>query len=341
MSDVEPNRRWNTPPTIRGRGADARLAIAADVERRRQNRQLQLGAPPERFAGDPVAFKPGGRVSSGPCRHCRRPNYRARTGSCGRRDCPGYIDLWLGDVRERITINLAHYGGDVYMTTVTAPSMPWDTSACDHDPGQKCSGRIGCRVEPGAAFQWNSTADSRFTGLHRAAYQRVYRQFGPGALRRLVLAPEPQRRGLIHWHIVLGASTGLERAAARAYIEALRAKAPANGFGFVDRNVRAVNAGRAASYVAKYLAKPSEAAAGLRELVMAGEAPRRAVHVDRRLTIETRCTARVLRTRRALYMAIGITVACTEVEGLYELTLTFGIEDCSPDVGSTLPLVPA
>jgi len=71
-------------------------------------------------------------------------------------------------------------------------------------------------------------------------------------------------------------------------------------------------AGRAACYLSKYLS--AEAKSGVRELVVSGQAPRRAVYVATRLTMRTRCTMRNLRTRRYAYMVDRVRLPMPEVE---------------------------
>lgn len=288
-----------------------------------RQRQLSMSDPPERAPRPHKTVHRPPRVPTGVCRFCGRSTYRSLGTSCGRRACPGYIELWLGDVRARIFENLIAYRGQVVMTTVTAPALPWDTFRCTHAPGVKCSGTHGCRVDADVAWEWNRTADGRMSALHRSAQQVVRRKHGPGVLRRLVLAPEPQRRGVIHWHVVLGCATAAERAAATTYVHAMHSLARRHGYGFVDRKLRPSHAVQAANYVSKYLTKGSEAANGLRTLVVEGQAPARAVHVDRRLTVETRCTMRVLRLRRLVYCVMGVRLSCPEAETVGTLLLTF------------------
>src|SRR2546421_569687 len=101
----------------------------------------------------------------GLCAACGRRKYTAAR-TCRRRSCPGYVDTWLGDCRIRLLENLASFGGDVVMTTITAPSLPW-SSACDGLGEHKHTGDLGCQVEPGVAQRFNLDADRRQSRLHK------------------------------------------------------------------------------------------------------------------------------------------------------------------------------
>jgi hypothetical protein len=250
------------------------------------------------------------------CSACKRPNPEGI--SCKRRDCPEYVDVWLGDQRKRLITNLSQYEGPVTMTTITAPGadrLPWDDERCAalgdhrHDP------RCGCAVRPELARIWNESAPERMSGLHQAAATRVRRELGSGALHMLARAPELQARGVIHYHVVLGYG-GIHRQAAELYVQALAELAPWWGFGFVDRKLKASEGYRAAGYIAKYVTKGERAASGLREMLVRRVAPARAVYVATRLTVQTRCTMRTLRGKRWLHHLLDRTPGDRET---YEL----------------------
>ncbi len=247
------------------------------------------------------------RAARGRCPHCGRrlPPAPCR---CSRRDCPGYVDLWLGDQRVRVLENVLSYDGPVAVLTITGPGveyLPWS----EHEPGL---------ADPERTRAWNITGGERYSALHARAYQRVYREHGPGKLRRLAVVPELQKRGVLHWHVILGYSFK-HRAAAQDYARHVRDLAPEVVYGFVDRlpaRPMFEHAGKAAAYAAKYLTKEGDGH-GLRELVLTGQAPRRAVHVDRRLTDRTRCTMRTLRRRRHFWMRHRQTASCIELDRWY------------------------
>lgn len=252
---------------------------------------------------------------------------------CKRRDCPGYVDVWMGDQGVRLLENLRAYDGKVRMLTITAPGadrLPWDVASCGHTAGE-CSGRLGCRVVPSIARAYNEQSQRAWSMLWNSTRGRINRRLGAGALRLLAYAPETQARGVIHLHLILGAETPRERHALEMATVELKRLAAGYGWGFVDdgrqrksgrEHGRPVAAGgplweplQAASYVAKYLTHPDKRG-GVRELVMSGQAPTRAVYVSSSLTRRTRCTMRNLRTRRYLYRTLGEHYPMWEVEGV-------------------------
>jgi hypothetical protein len=252
------------------------------------------------------------------CRHCARSVHVANA-TCKRRDCPGYVGLWMGDQGVRLLENLLAYDGKVAMLTVTAPGadeLPFDTALCTTEGPHKCSGRIGCRVNPAQARRFNEQSMRAWSQLWAAVRSAIYREHGPGALKLLAYAPEAQARGVIHFHAVLGAKTAVEYAAMVAAARHLQRLAGGYGWGFVDTNPvhgQLREAGAAAAYVSKYMLRPDKAG-GVRELVTSGQAPRRAVYVATSLTARTRCTMRNLRARRLVYAATGERGTCAEVE---------------------------
>lgn len=193
-------------------------------------------------------------------------------------------------------MNLEHYGGRVWMITVTAPGadvLPWDESGeyVQWDKGQA----------------WNRTAQRRWTELHRWAMQAVKRELGT-APRSLVRVWQMQKRGVLHLHLVFGAETEDELRLARYYVGKLRERTREFGFGYVDAIDRPwrkdgkrgglMEAGTAAGYLSRYLGESSQ----LVQAVELEQGPRRLVWVSNRLTAETGCTMQGL--RRARYMHV-------------------------------------
>ena len=69
---------------------------------------------------------------------------------CSSRTCPEFAPIWARDTRRRLPENL-RLAGLTVMFSVTAPGAevyPFDPQFCSHARGVKCSGRIGCRVNP-------------------------------------------------------------------------------------------------------------------------------------------------------------------------------------------------
>jgi hypothetical protein len=193
------------------------------------------------------------------------------------------------------------------MFSVTAPGadvFPFDPRFCSHSPSQRCSGTIGCQVDPAAAAAFNRIAGGWWSELHRAAKTRADRATGyKGKIAARVW--EKQKRGLAHVHGVLSVSTPAELAWARAYVTALRELAPRYGFGFVDgweKISRKFWPGdQAGAYLSSYFVQGRGRKASIAENVLAGDLPRLVVFVARDLTMRTGCTMRNLRNARRLW----------------------------------------
>lgn len=72
---------------------------------------------------------------------------------CSSRTCPEYAPTWARDTRRRLLENLRIVPLTV-MFSLTAPGAdlyPFDPRFCSHLPRQRCSGALGCRVDPAAA----------------------------------------------------------------------------------------------------------------------------------------------------------------------------------------------
>lgn len=249
---------------------------------------------------------PDGRRRGGACPTPRQGH------RCKRRTCPACGVLWAGDTRKKLFVNLIAYDGEAALVTVTAPSMPWDRSACMHEQGTSCSGRqYGCRVVPSMAWDWNETAPQRWRALHNVASQYVRRRM-PGQLKILGLAWEYQKRGLLHRHVVVGTKTFAQRRAAELYVQRLKLLSAQWEFGFVDGKITGRLARESAAYLSSYFISGKGAKAAIRETVMRKDVPPMVVYVSRELTKFTGCTMRSLRHDRylhALSTRYGVTVA--------------------------------
>jgi hypothetical protein len=225
---------------------------------------------------------------------------------CSSRTCPEYAPIWARDTRRRLLENLRTAPLTV-MFSLTAPGAdvyPFDPRFCSHSPSQKCSGRIGCRVDPEAARAFNRAAGRWWSELHRAAKVRADRATGyKGKL--LARVWEKQKRGLAHLHGVLSVSTPAELAWGQAYVTALREMAPRYGFGFVDgwqKIGRTFWPGdQAGAYLSSYFVRGRGGKAPITENVLSGELPRLIVFVGRDLTRQTGCTMRSLRNSRRIW----------------------------------------
>jgi hypothetical protein len=231
---------------------------------------------------------------------------------CKRRTCSSCGVLWAGDSRVRLLANLIDgHGGDVAMVTVTAPGR----DALPHD-------QEGV-VDRAAAEAWNKAAPAQWSRLHRRCRYRLREApCGPPALLGYVWAF--QRRGVLHVHLAFAADTPARKAAARGYVQLLKAGLAAEwGFGFVDLQMAHHGAKGVGNYFAKYVCK--EGAGGrpeLAETVAHPDVPARPIYLSNRLTARTRCTMRNLRLRRYYWRAETMRQAgmaeCWYVEELWQ-----------------------
>ena len=225
---------------------------------------------------------------------------------CSTRTCPEFAPIWARDTRRRLLENLRIVPLTV-MFSVTAPGAdlyPFDPRFCSHRPVTRCSGRLGCRVDPVVAAAFNRRAGKWWSELHRAAKVRADRATGYKG-RLLARVWEKQKRGLAHVHGVIAVTTPAERSWAKAYVTALRALAPRYGFGFVDgweKIGRKFWPGvQAAAYLSNYFAGGRGRKIAITENVLAGDLPRVVVFVSRDQTSRTGCTMRTLRLARRLW----------------------------------------
>ncbi len=225
---------------------------------------------------------------------------------CSARTCPEFAPTWARDTRRRLLENLRLVKLSV-MFSVTAPGAdlyPFDPRFCSHSPSQRCSGRLGCRVDPAAAGAFNRNAGKWWGELHRAAKVRADRATGHKG-KLLARVWEKQARGLAHLHGVLSVASPAECAWAEAYVTALRELAPRYGFGFVDGwakiGRRFWPGDQAGAYLSSYFVKGRGAKAPITENVLAGDLPRLVVFVGRDLTQRSGCTMRNLRNARRLW----------------------------------------
>lgn len=251
------------------------------------------------------------------CSRCRRP--ADPYGRCRRRDCPGYRDLWAGDW-SRVLLEALLELTDVALITVTAPGveagLTWDPDQCTHPPGDRCSGRKGCRVREDVAARWNQGMVDNWPRLHKLAAGRARRRTGRGSL---VAAKdwERQERGVLHLHLVVPYGTPRERARADTYVAAVKERGAAYGFGYADlkRPAEGGHGGAAAAiYAGKYVAKATGEAMA---------AVRRPIYVGAFLTAISGTTMRALRWCRYLWRKLGVRLHGRELRFVIELVKAF------------------
>ncbi len=239
------------------------------------------------------------------CPGCDRP-IPAEVRRCSSRRCPEFAPIWARDTRRRLLDNLRLVKLSV-MFTVTAPGQdvyPFDPEFCRHEPGVKCSGRIGCRVSRADEAAFNAAAGAAWSSLHRRAKMRADR--ATGFRGRLVARVwEKQRRGLAHLHGVVAVTRPEELAWAREYVNALRELAPTFGFGFVDGWEKVSRkfwpGDQAGAYLSSYFVAGRGRKASITENVQDPNLPRVLVLVGSHLTQRTGVTMRSLRLARRLW----------------------------------------
>ena len=201
--------------------------------------------------------------------------------SCGRRWCDSVRPSWAASFRSVIHGALNAYS-DLYgseakvlqgVLTCTAEPWWWDRSKCSHPSGVACSGPRGCRVLDSVAEDqrrlWSARRRDTLNTARTAAIRQLRREgwAESGWPSLLVWVPEDQSRGVPHLHFVLGHTTALEKAFARAFFRALKPVAYAQGLGHTSTYERAVleqgayQAGRLRHYVSKlagYLSRGRE-----------------------------------------------------------------------------------
>lgn len=193
-----------------------------------------------------------------PYRSCPTPN--GFTGaSCKRRGCPVCGVPWaksVGAVSEHALEHfLSQIVGSVVMIAITPPGvaeLPWACTKVHRSrkTGEVLphSGAIGCKVDAEKADAWAADLTERWKKLRDAARKAVARAGFPDHALVLERVYEPQKRGVPHLHVVAGARTPIEYAAANRFAEELHRLAPLHGFGNVDRGKREVNQACSASH---------------------------------------------------------------------------------------------
>ncbi len=169
-----------------------------------------------------------------------------------------------------------------FAITCTARPGWWDTERCSHGPAVPCSGTIGCRVRQEIEWRerdlWtarkraalNMARTEAIRKLRKTGYATATGEKWPDLLMSVT---EDQKRGLPHLHGVLGHTTGIEKAYAKAFLDALPRASRHHGLGFTDRYRFVVHrqskyeGGRLRHYISKltrYLAKDAHGAEFLR-----------------------------------------------------------------------------
>jgi hypothetical protein len=196
----------------------------------------------------------------------------------------------------------------VRLFTVTAPGadvLPWKNG----------------RINELDAWRWNADMWRMWPLMRRQAAQYAGRHVKGQRSGLLVVVPELQKRGVLHLHVVMGATTPLERRWCEAFVRYCRQHGRRYGFGRVDFGAKygwqeASDAvGQYAAKLGGYVAKVG----GLRAMWEGGELPSRCFYVARRLTSVTGLTMRASRMRSRWRRATGQWLTLPQLRDLVEL----------------------
>ena len=269
---------------------------------------------------------------------------------CGRRWCNAVRPSWAASFRlvihSALNAYCSLYGSEAKVLqgvlTCTAEPWWWDASKCTHPSDVACSGPLGCRVLDSVAEDqrrlWSARRHETFNAARTAAIRQLRREGWDERMPTLLLwVMEDQSRGVPHLHFVLGHTTTLEKAFARAFFRELKAAAYTHGLGHTTTYEKAVveqrkyEAGRLRNYVSKlsgYLAKGEGAAAFL--LRHSGE---RIFYVAPWLSRLSGMTMTVARLARRVWAARNGLVAMPTMTPKQEelVTLLLGPVVCAPN----------
>lgn len=172
------------------------------------------------------------------------PNWRLGS-SCKARSCRVCGVRWARDWWKCMETNLSAAGDSLLVVSLTPPGaerLPWDIDHCSRRRPHECSGPKGCRVQQRAAREWNDTAAWRWQKLREAARNATRRQLGLDASGEKVViwerVWEPQKRGVIHGHVVLPYGTEREREIANVFCVELCRRVRSYDFGWIQPSPR-------------------------------------------------------------------------------------------------------
>jgi hypothetical protein len=272
-------RAATDPPAHSGRRRFVYQHTPEELEAFQRSKEIIASIRPASLQGDE-------RLCPGGCGKIIRGMAR----QCGRRWCDATRAVWgrsMSDVlRKALDAYCELYADEAkvlsFAITCTARPGWWDTARCSHGPAVRCSGTIGCRVhseiEKRERELWpvrkrgalNMARTDAIRKLRKVGYALLAGETWPNLLLSVT---EDQKRGLPHLHGVLGHTTKLEKAYAKAFLDSLPRAARHHGLGFTDRYWWVVQrqskyeAGRLRHYITKltrYLAKDAHGAEFLR-----------------------------------------------------------------------------
>jgi hypothetical protein len=223
--------------------------------------------------------------------------------NCRRRRCPHCGVPWVRSWQAVSRVNLEHSGHAVVLITITAPGkdlLPWGCGK-DHEH----SGDRGCKVKDDYADLWCAAAPKQLAMMRDAARQAVKRAGLPVDKLWLERVWEPQKRGVAHVHVVAGADTPLELAAAERFHAELVRLAPDYQFGDRLHITKPMVGEEAARYLAGYLLGRSRKKGTIRDNLGDPRMPKSLIYVSRSLTKITGVTMRRMRVVRWYFAALS------------------------------------
>lgn len=230
---------------------------------------------------------------------------------CGRRACRVCGELWLGDARQVIAAALRERTEAVCVVAITAPGQ-------DELP----FGPDGCTCREPELSAWNDAAPARWSAWWRycSAEPRAWARRHGVRWGLLAKVWEAQQRGAMHLHVVLPFGNAIEREATYRLLRNMDGSRWSAHFGYIDRGrmaadergqrvraVEAVEPGRAAGYVAKYMTGTGKGERGMGALARDEAVRGPLLFTSRRLTSASGITMRSLRARRRVYPTLANT----------------------------------
>lgn len=252
------------------------------------------------------------------CAECGGRMWRDR---CHRSRCPGNAERVLAQRARYVRQNVAAFDGEVMMLTVTGPGRD--------------------RLADRDAWQWNLGAYGQWKRLRENANKSAHHHVKGQRSGLLAYVPEQQGRGVLHFHVILGAGTVLERRWCEAFARFVYQNGASYGFGRKAGIHRGKWGGTraAAGYVSK-LASYIGKGGSLAPLWVDGTLPGRAFYVATRLTSQTGCTVRMLRRRAFAYYRSRVSVPLGKMREWREYERALGRELVGSELRALVDGVP-
>lgn len=298
------------------------LAVRSGDERRLDNlasdagRSAQLvllprsGPTAADFAA--VELVAQGESGDGDSWRCYRCGGSMWMGRCNRRSCHDRRKQWLADHRSVAIAAGDQWSGPTRMVTITAPGVAeglrWDRSRCQVKTAHRCSGPLGCSVNPAAALAYNSTVHRRYRALLNWATITFKRQFPGVEVPSWINVGTHCKRGVFHLHVTVGVRSYGHRVYLDAFVALLQRRCVDFGFGKkFHRGQVFENGAAAAKYAAKYSSAEGFVLADAVVAAARSGVQIRPFRVNPRLQAQSGVTMGALRSDRRLWvMKLGL-----------------------------------